>query len=423
MTTPQQSPERTSPTASARPGAVMFIFITVLLDVMALGMVVPVLPSLVRHFVEGNTSQAAVIYGLFNAVFALVQFFCSPVLGGLSDRFGRRPLILASNLGLGLSYALMAWAPNVLWLFVGRVVSGVTSASFATASAYICDVTELDKRPGAFAILGAAYGAGFVFGPAIGGMLGDFDPRLPLYVAAAFSLANAVYGWLVLPESLPKPLRLDFSWRRANPVGALVLLRRHPELFGLAGVSFISTLAQVSLPSTIVLYAQYRYGWTLKTLGVTLTLVGVALVFAQAVIVGRFIKRFGNRRSMIAGLGFGALGFLIAGLASTGNILWWGIPVLALWGIFGAAAQTVMSKHVSCGEQGQLQGATASLTGIAELIGPMIFPFVFAYFVRPGVPMVYSGAPFILASVLLVLGGVWAWWVTRPEVDPLASED
>lgn len=406
-----------------RRGAVLFIFVTVLLDIMALGMVAPILPALVRQFVSGNTSEAAVIYGVFNAIFALMQFFCSPLVGSLSDRFGRRPLILASNIGLGLSYAAMAWAPSLIFLFIGRVVSGVTGASFAIASAYVADTTPQEKRATAYGLLGAAFGLGLVLGPGIGGMLGSYDIRLPLYVAAGFSLANACYGLLVLPESLPRDLRVDFSWRRANPIGALVLLRRHPELSGLAGVSFISTLAQVSLPSTIVLYATYRYGWTLRTLGVTLTLVGIALVLAQVFAVPRAIKWLGNRKAIIAGLLFGALGMVVAGLAPTGNILWMGIPILALWGIFGAAAASLMTRHVSAAEQGQLQGATSSLTGISELVGPLIFPFVFAWFVRPGQPVALSGAPFLLASALLVFGAVWAWWATRPEVDPLAADD
>ena len=395
--------------------AVMFIFITVLLDIMALGLVAPILPGLVRQFVDQNTSQAAVIFGVFNAVFALMQFFCSPVIGSLSDRFGRRPLILASNIGLGLSYAAMAWAPNLAWLFIGRVLSGVTGASFSIASAYVADTTTPERRASAFGLLGAAFGAGLVLGPGIGGVLGQHGARLPLYVAAAFSLANAVYGFFALPESLPKAMRLDFSWRRANPIGALVLLRRHQELFGLAGVSFISTLAQVSLPSTIVLYATYRYGWTVQTLGITLTLVGIALVVAQVLVVPRAIQWIGNRYAIIVGLCFGAAGMVIAGTAPSGALLWLGIPVLALWGIWGPAAQSMMTRHVTAGEQGQLQGATSSLTGMAELAGPLIFPFVFAWFVRPGQPVSLSGAPFILAAGLLVIAAVWAWWTTRGE--------
>jgi DHA1 family tetracycline resistance protein-like MFS transporter len=409
--------------------ALAFIFITVLLDMMALGMVAPVLPSLVAallqghplparlvaHLPRGTVSLAAVIFGLFNAVFALMQFFFSPVIGSLSDRFGRRPLILASNIGLGLNYALMAWAPNLAWLFLGRALSGITGASFGTASAYIADSTPPEKRAGAFGILGAAFGAGFILGPSIGGPLGDIDPRLPFIVAAVFSLSNALYGLFVLPESLPPALRTGFSWKRANPIGALVLLRRHPELFGLAGVAFLSNLAQVSLPSIVVLYAHYRYGWTTGAAGLTLGLVGVAVVVVQVGVVGRFVKRFGNRTALVLGLIFGTAGLAVAGLAANSAIFWMGIPVLALWGIAGAANQTIMSHHVSSSEQGQLQGANASLTSISELIGPLIFPLIFAYFVTPGHTKAAAGAPFILGCVLLAIAAAWAWWATRGE--------
>jgi DHA1 family tetracycline resistance protein-like MFS transporter len=409
--------------------ALLFIFITVLLDMMALGMVAPVLPSLVAELLHGHplpapvvtrmphgtVALAAAIYGLFNTVFALMQFFFSPVIGSLSDRFGRRPLILASNIGLGLNYALMAWAPNLAWLFLGRLISGITGASFGTASAYIADTTAPEKRANAFGMLGAAFGAGFVLGPWLGGVLGDYSPRLPFIVAAGFSLANAAYGLLVLPESLPKPLRSGFSWKRANPIGALVLLRRHPELLSLAGVSFLSNLAQVSLPSTVVLYVTYRYGWSTSSVGWTLGIVGVALIIVQVGIVGRFVKRFGNRVAMVTGLLFGAVGLLIAGTAPSGGILWLGIPVIALWGLSGAACQTIMTHHVTAAEQGQLQGANASLTGISELVGPTIFTLTFAYFVGPERPKAESGAPFLLGTVILVAAALWGWWATRGE--------
>ncbi len=397
--------------------AVTFIFITVLLDIMALGMVAPVLPKLVTEFLQQDTTWAAVTYGLFNAAFALLQFLFSPVVGSLSDRFGRRPLILASNLGLGLSYALMAWAPSLSLLFVGRAISGITGASFGTASAYIADTTPIEKRAGAFGILGAAFGLGFILGPAIGGYLGEYSSRLPLWVAGGFSVANAVYGFFVLPESLPKTLRTAFRWRRANPLGALKLLRRHPDLMALAAILFLSTLAQVSLPSTVTLYAMFRYHWTPHSVGVTLALVGVAMVIVQAGVVGRVVKQFGNRRTLIGGLCFGAAGLCFAGLAPNGSIFLWGIPIIALWGMFGAACQTLMSHHVTASEQGQLQGANASLTGIAELIGPLVFPFTFAYFVSPGHSVAASGAPFVLAGVLLAGTALYAFFATRGETD------
>ena len=420
--------------------ALTFIFITVLLDIMALGMVSPVLPHLVTellarsephshllqhaaHRLSGRTvSLAAVIYGLFNTVFALMQFFFSPVIGSLSDRFGRRPLILASNIGLGLNYALMAWAPTLQWLFIGRLISGVTGASFGTASAYIADTTAPENRPHAFGILAAAFGAGLVLGPALGGVLGDYGARLPFIVAAALSLTNAAYGSLVLPESLPKALRSDFSWKRANPIGALVLLRRHPELTGLAGVAFLSNLAQVVIPSTVVLYAMHRYGWTTGRVGLTLAVAGVALILVQVLVVGRVAAWIGNRRMLVAGLLFGMVGMAIAGLAATPYVFWAGIPVIALWGMSGAANQTLMTRHVEAAEQGQLQGANASLTGISELVGPSIFTLTFAYFVTPGHRMEEAGAPFLLSAMILAAGAGWAWWATRREVEPEDSE-
>jgi len=427
MTDPALQPEASRQDGGgvreASRATIAFIFVTVLLDIMALGMVAPVLPKLVSEFLEQNTTWAAVTFGLFNAAFALLQFLFSPVVGSLSDRFGRRPLILASNLGLGLSYALMGWAPTLVWLFVGRAVSGITGASFGTASAYIADTTPPEKRAGAFGILGAAFGLGFIIGPAIGGYLGEYSSRLPLWVAGGFSCANAVYGFFVLPESLPRSLRTGFQWRRANPVGALKLLRRHPDLMALAAILFVSTLAQVSLPSTVTLYAMFRYHWTSHTVGVTLALVGITMVVVQAGVVGQVVKRFGNRTSMVAGLCFGSAGLFYAGFAPSGLVFLFGIPIIALWGIFGAAGQTLMSHHVTASEQGQLQGANASLTGIAELVGPLIFPFTFAYFVSPGHTKAASGAPFILAGALLAANAVFAFFATRGETDEDLGED
>jgi len=268
--------------ATPRRAALAFIFVTVVLDMLALGMIVPVLPKLVEDFVGGNTARAAEIYGLFGTVWALMQFVFSPVLGGLSDRYGRRPVILLSNLGLGLDYLVMALAPGIAWLFVGRVISGITAASFSTAYAYITDVTPPEKRAASFGMMSAAFGLGFVLGPAIGGVLGHIDPRLPFWVAAGFSLLNYLYGLLVLPESLAPERRERFSWRRANPVGSITLLRSHRELFGLAFVNFIGSIAHEALPTTFVLYAMYRYGWNERTVGLAIAAVGVCSAIVGA---------------------------------------------------------------------------------------------------------------------------------------------
>ena len=398
--------------------AVAFIFVTVLLDMMAFGMVAPVLPKLVSEFTHRSASSAALIFTLFNTVFALLQFLFSPLIGSLSDRFGRRPLILASNLGLGLTYFLMGWAPTLIWLFIGRAVSGITGASYATASAYIADTTQPEKRAASFGILGAAFGVGFMIGPSLGGVIGEFfGARAPFFVAGAFSILNAAYGFFVLPESLPKTMRSPMRLKRANPLGALILLRRHPDLLALAATQFLSTLAQVSLPSTVVLYAMYRYHWTPLAVGPALTVVGVALAAVQVGVVGRFVKRFGNRTALFTGLCFGAAGLYVVGLAPTGPWFWLAAPIIAFWGLAGPAVQTMMTHHVEPFEQGLLQGANASLTGIAELVGPSIFGLTYAYFVTPGHAMAASGAPFLLAGGLLTATAAFAFFVTRDEVD------
>jgi len=404
-----------TPARAAEPprAALAFIFAIVLLDVIALGIVIPVLPKLIEGMLDGNTARAAEIFGVFSTAWALMQFLFSPVLGALSDRFGRRPVLLISMTGHGLDYILMALAPSLAWLFVGRVISGITAASFSTAYAYIADVTEPDKRAAAFGMVGAAFGIGFVLGPALGGILGSFDPRLPFWVAAAFSLANAAYGYFVLPESLPSEKRMGFSWGRANPVGSLRLLGKHPELLGIAGVAFLFQLAHVVLPAVAVLYTSYRYGWDDMTMGLTLAGVGIASGIVQGFLIRPTVDRFGERTALIAGLLFGALGFAIYGLATTSAGFWAGIPVMALWGLAGAAYMGIMSRLVGASEQGQLQGANSSIMALAGLIGPGLFTQVFAHAIAPGEGWQLAGAPFLLAAAMLVAAMALAWRVTR----------
>ena len=397
-----------------RRAALTFIFVTVLLDMLAVGVIIPVLPKLVISFLGGDTARAAGIYGLFGTVWALMQFLVSPVLGALSDRFGRRPVILISNFGLGLDYILMALSPTLGWLFAGRVISGITSASIPTAFAYISDVTPAEKRAGAFGMLGAAFGIGFVLGPALGGLLGSVHPRLPFWVAAGLSLANALYGLCVLPESLPRERRSNFAWWRANPVGSLALLRSHPELFGLAATNFLGYLAHEVLPSTFVLYATYRYGWDELMVGLTLAFVGVCSGVVQAGLVGKIVSRIGERRTLLMGLLFGTAGFAVYGMAATGLLFWLGTPLMALWGISGPAGQGLMTRRVSPSEQGQLQGANSSVRGITGLIGPGLFTLTFASFIGARRDWNLPGAPFLLASLLLAAALVVAWRVTRP---------
>jgi DHA1 family tetracycline resistance protein-like MFS transporter len=399
------SPAETSP---VRGGAVTFIFVTILLDTLALGVIIPILPKLVQSFVDNDTASAAKIFGVFGTAWALMQFFFSPILGGLSDRFGRRPVVLLSNFGLALDYVLMALAPSLAWLFVGRVISGITSASISTSFAYIADITPPEKRAAVFGKVGAAFGAGFILGPAIGGLLGGMDPRLPFWVAAGLSLANTLYGFLILPESLPSDRRSPFRWKSANPLGSLHLLRADRVLAGLSLANFFGQVAHVVLPSTFVLYATYRYGWDAATVGLTLALVGICAMVVQGAGIGPIVSRLGERRALLLGLGCGAIGFLIFGAAPSGPLFWLGIPVMAFWGVAGAATQALMTRLVAPDQQGQLQGATNSVQSVSQLVGPFLFTLTFAYFIGAQAPVKLPGAPFLLAAALLLLALVIA---------------
>jgi DHA1 family tetracycline resistance protein-like MFS transporter len=401
--------------AAPRKAALAFIFVTVVLDVLSIGIIIPVLPKLIEQFSGGDTAQAARAIGVFGMAWAFMQFFCSPILGALSDRYGRRAVILLSCFGLGLDYLLMALAPTLAWLFVGRLLSGMFGASFATAHAYIADVTPVEKRAGAFGIMGAAWGLGFVLGPALGGLLGEHSPRLPFWVAAALSLVNALYGFFVLPESLPPDQREAFSWRRANPLGALRLLRSHRELSGLAAVNALYWTAYHALPSVFVLYVGLRYGWSAQTVGLALAAVGVANVIVQGVLVRRIVARIGERRALLLGALAGAVGYLLYAFAPTPALFVLAIPVFAFIGLFTPSLLALMSRRVSPSEQGQLQGANGSISAITGLYGPGLFAFTFAYFITPQHGLQLPGAPFLLAGLILFAAAALAWRATRPE--------
>ena len=407
---PDAGPPRSQP---GRRAASAFIFVTIALDMLAMGMIAPVLPRLVTGFMGGDQSSGAQMFGIFGTVWAVMQFACSPLLGSLSDRFGRRPIILLSNFGLGLDYVVMALAPNLAWLFVGRVISGITSASIPTAMAYIADVTDPEKRAEAFGMVSAAFGLGFVLGPALGGVLGNVNPRLPFWVAGGMSLLNAMYGMFVLPESLAPGHRGAFSWRRANPMGSLTLLRRHRELLGMGAVLLLSYLTQQSLVNTWVLYTDYRYHWSPSRVGLSLALVGVGSVIVGAVLVRPLVRILGQRSTLLLGLAVGWVGFAIFGLAPSGTLFLLGIPLMNMWGLAGPTAQGLMSVHVTPQEQGQLQGAVQCIRGLTALIGPGLFTFVFAAAIRSGARPHLPGAPFLLAAGILLCALPVAAAVTR----------
>jgi DHA1 family tetracycline resistance protein-like MFS transporter len=388
---------------AGRRAAAAFIFFTVTLDMLALGMIAPVLPRLIEGFLHGDTSSAAKMLGLFGTVFAAMQFFFSPIVGSLSDRFGRRPLVLLSNFGLGLDYFLMAWAPALNWLFLGRIISGLTSSSIPTAMAYMADVTPRERRAAAFGMLNSAFGIGFVLGPAIGGLLGNINPRLPFWVAGGLSLVNGLYGLFVLPESLSLQNRSPFSWTRANPVGSLSLLRRHAGMIAIAALLLLCYIAQQSLMNVYVIYADYRYHWTNRTVGFSLATIGICTAIYGALLVKPVVAKLGERGAITLGLIGGAIGYSMFGLSKTGVIFWLGIPFLNLMSFTWPAAQSLLSRKTSPSEQGQLQGAINSLRGIAGLLGPSLFTYIFSKSIGIGAILHLPGAPFYAAAAMLLV--------------------
>ena len=413
---------------AARKAALAFIFITVLIDVLAFGVIIPVLPHLVQRFAGGDTSQAAYWVGIFGTLFAAVQFFASPVQGALSDRFGRRPVILMSCLGLGLDFIFMAMAPSLGWLFAGRMISALTSASFTTARAYVADVTTPEQRARSFGMIGAAFGVGFVLGPMIGGLLGDIDLRLPFWFSAGLALLNFCYGLFVLPESLPSDERTKrFDWSHAHPFGSFKLLRAYPQVLGLAAVVLIANLAHYVYPSVFVLFADYRFDWGQKEVGYVLAAVGVFSVIVNGFLVGRMVKALGERLAIFVGLGCGALGFLVYGLAPMGWIFLLGLPISALWSIADPAIQSLVTRQVGPKVQGRVQGALTSLVSLAGIIGPAMFAGSFGFFISDQAPLHLPGIPWMIACALLVLGIAIAWRFTDrahmpPSLEPQPAD-
>ncbi len=407
-------PDAASVDHAGRPAALGFIFAACLMDVIALGIVIPVLPKLIQQMAGGSTAGALHYVGIFSTAWALMQFFASPIIGSLSDRFGRRPVLLISIFGLGFDYLIMGAAPTLAWLFVGRLISGVTAASFSTASAYIADISPPEKRAENFGLVGSAFGVGFVLGPAIGGLVGHFSPRLPFWVAAGLALLNGLYGLFVLPESLPKERRSAFSWRRANPVGSLQLLASQPGLIGLATVFFLFMLGQQALNTIFVLYTSYRYGWDPAQLGLYLGATGFGSILVQSVVVKPVVKASGERGSMLIGLGCGAVGFLIFGLAPSGVIFWLGLPVFALTGLVQPAAQSLMSNRVPATEQGRLQGANSGIMSITGLIGPALYTTVFAWAISGAAPVHQPGLGILLAAALVLTACALAVRFAKP---------
>jgi DHA1 family tetracycline resistance protein-like MFS transporter len=381
--------------------AFAFIFITVLLDMISFGVIIPVFPQLILQIQGGDMAGAAATFGIFGTAFAVMQFIFAPVQGALSDRFGRRPVILLSNLGLGLDYVVMALAPNIPLLFIGRLISGGTSASFSISGAYVADVTPPQNRAARFGMLGAAFGIGFIVGPAIGGLLGSIDLRAPFWAAAVLSFANFLYGALILPESLPKDRRSPFRIRAANPIGAVRFLGSRPVLMLLTSAMLFAFLAHDAVPNTWVLYTTYRFAFDERAIGVSLAIVGFASLVVNGFVVGRVVMRFGEYRSLLAGLGFGIVAELLFALAPTSWLLLGTLPIYALAGLSGAPMQSIASREVELNEQGQLQGALSSLRSMVTLVTPGLYTGAFALFVGPLAGLGFPGAPYMLAAILM----------------------
>lgn len=388
--------------------AVAFILVTAVLDIVAMGLVIPVLPALIEEF-SGSNASAGVWNGILVALWAGAQFLASPVIGSLSDRYGRRPVILISVAGMAADWVLMALAPNLWWLVVGRLIGGVTSSSFTTVFAYMADITAPSERARAYGWIGAAFAGGFVLGPALGGVLGEVSPRLPFWAAAGMSALAFVYGYFVLPESLAPEKRMAFSWARANPFGALRLLRSHPELTRLATVNFLLYFAHHVFSAVFVLYASYRYGWTSLQVGLLLAFAGVLDMIVQGVLTGPVVQRLGDHRTMIVGLLIGSVGIACMGLAPDGLTFTLALLPNALWGLAMPTIQSLMTRRVSDTEQGQLQGANNSVGSIAGVASPLFFGAVYAMSVGENATLPHVGMAFFIAAVVLFSGALIGW--------------
>jgi DHA1 family tetracycline resistance protein-like MFS transporter len=418
-----QSVSAESAAKPPRQAAFGFIFASALMNSVSFGIMIPILPNLIKQFTGGDTASAAEWTLLFGATWGVMQFFMGPILGMLSDRVGRRPVLLISFFGLAVDFLFMAFAPTLWWLYLGRILNGMTAASFSTAGAYLADVTAPEKRAKAFGMLQSAFSFGFIIGPTIGGLLGQHNLRLPFIAAAVITAVNWVYGLVILPESLAPERRLKaFDWKRANPVGSLGLLRAHPGLLGLAGVIFLFQLSQVVLPTVFVLYMTYRYGWSPGVLGFTFLLTGVLGVLVQMFTVGPIVARLGERRTVLLGAFIGAVGFLWYGWAPTGWMYLAGAPIFAFSALLMPGLQGLMTRRVPPNQQGQLQGANQSLQGIASILGPIVFGETFAWSLRHETTLHAPGLAIYLAGGLLGAAFLLALRTARhPAPDPTTA--
>lgn len=392
--------ETNAPYGLHKRAALGFIFGAVLIDTLGAGLIIPVLPRLIASFGGVNLAEASSFYGILVALYALLSFLFASAVGSLSDRFGRRPVLLLSLLGLGLDYVIIALAPNLAWLVVGRVLAGIFGALEVTAMAYIADISRPEERAKNFGVIGAAFGLGFIVGPLLGGLLGDIDLRLPFWCAAGLSLLNVLYGIFVLPESHPRERRRPFSWARANPVGSLLALRRFEGVLRLTGVYTLTRLSLNGLIGVFVLFASYRFGWGVGQVGISLAVTGLALAVVQGGLVGPIVAKLGEGRTVILGLVISVLAYVLLGLAQSEWLFYAGIVLSASGGLVGPTVQGAISSRVAPEEQGLLQGALAGITNLTNVAAPLLTASLFAYVVSRGVAPELVGAPLFLCALL-----------------------
>jgi MFS transporter, DHA1 family, tetracycline resistance protein len=396
--------------ANKKSAAIGFIFITMLIDITGWGIIIPVIPKLIQELIQGDVSEAAKIGGWIAFAYAITQFIFAPIIGNLSDKYGRRPIILISLFAFGLDYILLALAPTITWLFIGRIIAGISGASITTASAYIADVSTPENRAKNFGMIGAAFGLGFIIGPVVGGLLGQYGSRVPFYAAAVLCLLNFLYGYFILPESLSKDNRREFNLKRANPIGAFLNLRKYPQLIGLVVATFLLYVASHAVHSNWSYFTMYQFNWDEKMVGLSLGAVGLLVGIVQGGLIRWINPKLGNEKSIYVGMALYSIGMFLFTAATESWMMFVFLIPYCLGGIAGPAMQAVISSQVPANEQGEIQGTLSSLMSASSIVGPPMMSMVFYYFTHKEAPFQFAGAPFVLGGILMLVSTVIAYF-------------
>lgn len=399
--------------SNKKSAAIGFIFITMLIDITGWGIIIPVIPKLIQELIHGDVSEAAKIGGWLTFAYAITQFIFAPLVGNLSDKFGRRPIILISLFAFSMDYLLLAFAPTITWIFIGRIIAGITGASITTASAYIADVSTPENRAKNFGMIGAAFGLGFIIGPVIGGLLGQYGSRVPFYAAAVLCLLNFLYGYFILPESLSKDNRRAFSLKRANPIGAFLNLKKYPKLIGLVVSIFLLYTASHAVHSNWSYFTMYKFNWDEKMVGISLGAIGLLVGIVQGGLIRVINPKLGNEKSIYVGMALYTVGMFLFATATKSWMMFAFLIPYCLGGIAGPAMQAVISSQVPANEQGEIQGTVSSLMSASAIVGPPMMSTVFYYFTHKEAPFQFAGAPFVLGGILMFLSTIIAYFSFR----------